>query len=787
MQIPLIDPKRFVNKIESTIEHLEQNSALQLFTSLNDGTGKNRVQMIKKYQPYQVPPDWEVAEDHRLAMRIAKPELPGPGEPIDVDEMSGRPINNKPIRLGCDRRELDFLGPSFPLYFQFYGFTFRILFVFLFLYGIFAIYSNSEGNYCNNVPTLGNMLSPDICFNYTVLKHSLANRINEDNTGLLLQKALALGAFIVIIIMLQKFRYEQRKEAQECDNREWTAADFTFEVRNLPPPKSKDSRVKEEIAEWFRLNARPGKITSVARVNLAYDVTEIVKIEKKIENLIKKRRTILAANPDFTGNNKEISEIEDQIKELEESLRKLEKEFSKGRGENYLRIAFVTLNSYEECLEVRNNFKEKRLISRLFNSSSTLSQKFYWNGHQVRLRQADEPSDVLWENIAVPNKIKIRNRIIGNLISFSILLVCFFLIFEINHNKKQYVDKQKSRSQTTPLTSQEKWVIRIIGWIATVIVLVINTVLRNVLKKLCLFEKYNSWTEYYIALATKQTWAQFLNSGGILLLMSLIVHNFWGHDGLIMAIHQVFVFSALLSPLMGLLNIPYHIKAYRRYREKKKAFSTMTQKEANLFFEDSACDFAEKYSTLLKNLFMAALYAPILPVAIFWTIIGNFFLFYVEKYNILRRNSICRSLGPSLAREMTEFLEWFLIIYGISAFGFNYLFLGEVSIFDIALFVLAIVNAFLPMDEINKIIYGPVAPQNAEETYENMRLYLEEDYDRCNPATSGMAIEKYSDEVQSVGQKKKYHNRFMHKFFLIPGRKERQLSRNAGQPLEIVS
>ena len=327
------------------------------------------------------------------------------------------------------------------------------------------------------------------------------------------------------------------------------------------------------------------------------------------------------------------------------------------------------------------------------------------------------------------------------------------------------MDAKKTKSQTTPLNAADKFTIRLIGWLSAITIILINNVLQTVLRRVCVFEKYKSWTEYYVALATKQTFAQFLNSGGIMLLMALAMKNYWGLDGLILSIHQVFVVNAIMAPLMAFLNIPYIIKAFRRFRAKKQAKSVMTQEEANLFFQDNECQIAGYYGSLIKNMFVAALYTPVIPTALIWTIVGNALMFYVIKYNILRRSSVCRSLGPSLAREMTELLEWFLIIYGVATFCFNHLLLGDYSAIDVICLILAFTNAILPMDEINILLFPRVIPEAPEETYHNTKLYFEEDYDRCNPATRDVALEKYENEVRKSGDKKKFNDRFKHKFF----------------------
>lgn len=759
MNIPLIE-NQYINYIEK-----DNYTALQSFKKLgvDETEEKDPVLTIqKKYDPYQVPPDWMMAEEHHQAMRIAKPICPPAGQPIDVDEMSGRPIFNNALPLCCDYDELNFLGPSFSLYFQFYLFTFRILIAFLFIFGFYALYSNHLGHFCNAELKVENALSTDVCVNYTVLKLSLANKLQNKGESLVLYKLLTLIAYVVVIFLFQYFRYQQRKQAQECDDRDWTPADFTVEVRNLPPPAHQDANVKADITEWFRIYSRPGKYTDVARVNLAYDITTKLGIEARIEELQIRKRKELAKNQDSISQKTSIEEIDSQIDHLQKLVNDYEKDFTRGVGAHYMQIAFVTFNKQDEYWEVLENFQKQHPLSKIIFGSRENARPI-WDGHEIKVRPADEPSDVFWQNLAIPTSTKIRNRVIGHLISAAILVLSFYSISQVNIKKKEYLTGKQDQ---TMLTTQEKWIISLIGGVATCIVIGINSVLRSALKRICSFEKYDSWTDYYMAFAARLSWAQFFNTGGITLVLAILTHNYWGIGGLILSIHQVFVFSAFLTPATRFINISYHARLYQRRRAMEQGEnSLMTQKEANQLFEDFACDFAEKYSCLIKSMFVAALYAPILPMALVWTIIGNFLMYYVDKYNILRRSSIGKSLGATLALEMTEVLEWFLIIFGVSNFFFNTLFFGEVSLFEISGLLLAISNAFLPMHHINVLLFGKIDPLVTDDTYEDLRLYFEEDYDRCNPATQRHAIEEYSKEVQSYGNKEKYHTKFMNKFF----------------------
>jgi uncharacterized membrane protein YraQ (UPF0718 family) len=54
---------------------------------------------------------------------------------------------------------------------------------------------------------------------------------------------------------------------------------------------------------------------------------------------------------------------------------------------------------------------------------------------------------------------------------------------------------------------------------------------------------------------------------------------------------------------------------------------------------------------------------------------------------------------------MIEMMEYFLPIFGISCMYFNYLLREEISLLALGPFILGIVNAFLPMQKINKFLF----------------------------------------------------------------------------------
>ena len=62
---------------------------------------------------------------------------------------------------------------------------------------------------------------------------------------------------------------------------------------------------------------------------------------------------------------------------------------------------------------------------------------------------------------------------------------------------------------------------------------------------------------------------------------------------------------------------------------------------------------------------------------------------------------------------MTEMIEYVLPIYSISNLYWYYRFTGKLSLYGIIGIILGVINAFLPMEQINRVLFSP------EEIFEN--------------------------------------------------------------------
>lgn len=237
------------------------------------------------------------------------------------------------------------------MYFEFVKSTIYLLSAIFLICGIFNIVTNWTGTYCqpSDQLTAAELKSSAICVLSFATRTSIANTANEEsNLTTDIQDWLNLVTFFGLIIYLQWFRYSQRKTAIECDQKDWTPADFTLFVRGVPKLEGKD--IDEELKVWFENNGLPdGRKLNVKRVLLCFDVREIYANEKKIKDLVHKMKVIHEKKAKGKEAEKplldEMKEIQEQIHALEEENLKKGYAYFKGDGANFVEDAFVTVNT----------------------------------------------------------------------------------------------------------------------------------------------------------------------------------------------------------------------------------------------------------------------------------------------------------------------------------------------------------------------------------------------------------------------------------------------------------
>jgi hypothetical protein len=107
--------------------------------------------------------------------------------------------------------------------------------------------------------------------------------------------------------------------------------------------------------------------------------------------------------------------------------------------------------------------------------------------------------------------------------------------------------------------------------------------------------------------------------------------NFFGPGGLLQNMWFVFVMNAFLGPIMTYYDIWWFLKRRNQQKAEQTKDIKMTQAEANTLFEGPKIDIAGRYAILLKTMLLTCFYAPAMPIALIFTIVGLILTFWVDK------------------------------------------------------------------------------------------------------------------------------------------------------------
>ena len=124
-------------------------------------------------------------------------------------------------------------------------------------------------------------------------------------------------------------------------------------------------------------------------------------------------------------------------------------------------------------------------------------------------------------------------------------------------------------------------------------VVVVNGILSKVIRLFSVYEKHKTYTAYNLSVASKLTLALFINTALIPIFANITEDAWFTSSGLAVDVFYRILTVAFFSPIMYAID-PGHIirSCKRRVQKGKGATSKLSQREANLLFENSAVDMA---------------------------------------------------------------------------------------------------------------------------------------------------------------------------------------------------
>ena len=164
----------------------------------------------------------------------------------------------------------------------------------------------------------------------------------------------------------------------------------------------------------------------------------------------------------------------------------------------------------------------------------------------------------------------------------------------------------------------------------------------------------------------------------------------------------MFLFSAILIPLIWVLN-PYQLMHLYK-RNKYKGSAKVTQKEANKLMADEEYSIGKRYAEIIEMMWFTYLYTDLIPGGMFVIIFGLMAYYWVDKYNLLNRSSLTYNISADLAFKVSDLIDWTLFWRFFGEIIFDYQLRGKAHVYSFVLLALSLIYSFLPTRSIVKFL-----------------------------------------------------------------------------------
>lgn len=727
--------------------HITQNAGASLLDKDSLGSSKHQSRKLEDkeaYDPFQTPPDFQMAINHGKAKKVYKPQAHVISKSITkrVCPCCGLPIHGEQIPLEAKLNDLYHLGSGYALYFKLTKYCIVLLGIILIISGLFNLVTNKAENNCAPEDTQD---SSSYCIQSFIISYTIANKRNN-SYFFNIQMVLNLFTVIALFAFAQYMRYASAKTTIEIEHNVLTPADYTIQVTGIPP-NTKD----EEIKEWIESLGGSKHRIKCKKINRAYDIRDYIKLYQDKDGLISK----------FNLEHDHITRymVEEEIQEVDKKIKNLK--------EKDLKLTNRVFISFEKPEDARFliNKSHGGILSHWLTALKKhfVSEPNKFDGTGATISKAPEPTDIIWENQGVSQRENFKRRLASDIWGATLITICFILLVLISFGQSKAIKHWGKQSQS---------IIRLLSGISSILVITITTIIARATIYLSRREKHSTYTSYFTGVTKRLCVAMFINTAFTTIfakLVSVAFHadgddtsdefNFYRSGGLLENIFYVFISNATLTPLYNLLD-PFHfIKAYKRKKARELGEGNpITQQKAHELFEEVEMDLSYQNSFLVKTVLVSAFFAPAVPFALIISILGLILNYWVDKYLLLRRNSLPISLGNDLNTYMLSVLEWTSCAFSIG----NLLFIltledsSHLSVFSnvskiivlLAIF-LSLLHTFFPMDFFSSKLLRNQQASMDNKLYDDSRVQFPTDYDIENPVTSREGIRNFIEFIKS--------------------------------------
>lgn len=200
----------------------------------------------------------------------------------------------------------------------------------------------------------------------------------------------------------------------------------------------------------------------------------------------------------------------------------------------------------------------------------------YFNGKQVFVYRAPEPTDIYWENLNLSFLQRLKRIFFTFALTFVVLACALGInigIFYLKIELQDVANKQKGGT-----SNGIYWVVRFLTIFVSFFTSFVNAVLGRVIRIFSSHEKHATYSDYHLSVAIKLSIAMFLNTGIIPILSNVWTGNWFTSGGLVNDVFYKILAVGFISPIFYVFTLPCCCKRgkiwYHKYIKKSKSKMT---------------------------------------------------------------------------------------------------------------------------------------------------------------------------------------------------------------------
>jgi len=434
---------------------------------------------------------------------------------------------------------------------------------------------------------------------------------------------------VLIMILGTIFISQYIKQAEvEFDEDEQTAQDYSVIVQNPPPDAHNPEEWKAFFEEAFSTEVENFKVT-VCTVDVANKPLMRHLLQRR--EILKQLETELFLPPLLSQGGAvvplDLATIEEHIQQRDAQsekvskkttalLRKLKNVEALVRG-FYFDLSGTKPPTTKVYLTFETEAAQRHVLSKLTVGKLTthgiitkdINPRYLFRGeHALQVQEPEEPSTIRWEDLDVSEQKMLFLRVATYMVTMVLIVAAYFAVREL------YLNNQP--------------------WFASILVSIFTSTFPIIAKALAEIERHHSETSLQRWLFLKICVFNVLVTTVLLSLITPFQATLDKREsslpGLIPAVYSLFYSQMVITPLVQLVDIGGNIKRHFLAPRAK------TQHQMNMCMIGTQVHLAERYSNMIKFLFMTLWYCSIYPAAFFLGFISLMMTYFVDRFSLMR-------------------------------------------------------------------------------------------------------------------------------------------------------